>query len=35
MGRVATGSVIPKLFDGTSAFELRFHARGRRESIVP
>jgi integrase len=34
MGRVGTGSVIPKkLSDGTSAFELRFQARGRRESV--
>jgi integrase len=35
MGRSATGSVIPKeLGDATRAFELRFHARGRRESVT-
>ena len=35
MPRVGTGSVIPKtLTDGTCAYELRFHARGRRESIT-
>ena len=35
MPRVGTGSVIPKtLTDGTCAFELRFHARGRRESVT-
>jgi hypothetical protein len=35
MPRVGTGSVIPKtLTDGTCAYELRFHARGRRESVT-
>jgi integrase len=35
MPRVGTGSVIPKtLTDGSCAYELRFHARGRRESIT-
>ena len=35
MARVGTASVIPKrLSDGTSAFELRFRARGRRESVT-
>jgi hypothetical protein len=36
MPRVGTGSVIPKtLTDGTRAYELRFHARGRREEHDP
>ena len=35
MPRVGTGSVVPKtLTDGTCAYELRFHARGRRESVT-
>jgi hypothetical protein len=35
MPRVGTGSVIPKILtDGTCAYELRFHARGRRESVT-
>jgi hypothetical protein len=35
MPRAGTGSVISKaLTDGTCAYELRFHARGRRESVT-
>ncbi len=34
-GRVASGSVIPKtLNDGSKSYELRFQARGRRDSLT-